>query len=82
MNDMWNSLTSQVKISLAVGAALIVALAIAIGVWAYRPDYQVLFADVATADAASMTVELDRMKIPYQLADGGRAYASKLIVIQ
>ncbi|HSY26073.1 MAG TPA: flagellar basal-body MS-ring/collar protein FliF [Burkholderiaceae bacterium] len=71
MNEMWNFLTSQAKVGLALGAAVIVALAIAIGVWAYRPDYQVLFADLAVADAASMTAELDRMKIPYQLADGG-----------
>lgn len=50
---------------------LIIAAMAALGFWAYRADYQVLFSDVAPRDAASMTAELDRMKTPYQLADGG-----------
>ncbi|NRR31464.1 flagellar M-ring protein FliF [Oxalobacteraceae bacterium] len=61
----------QARIGIAVGIALILALAVGVGLWAYRADYQVLFADVAPADAASMTAELDRMKTPYQLSDGG-----------
>ncbi|KQQ96174.1 hypothetical protein ASF77_21975 [Massilia sp. Leaf139] len=50
---------------------MIVGLALALGYWAYRPDYQVLFSDVAARDAAAMTAELDKMKTPYTLADGG-----------
>ena len=71
VTDNWNGLGTQAKTGLAVGVALIVALALGLAVWAYRPDYQVLFADVAPADAAAMTAELERMKIPYQLGDGG-----------
>jgi flagellar M-ring protein FliF len=54
-----------------VGVVLIVALAAGLGWWAYRADYQVLFAEVTPADAAAMTGELDKMKTPYQLTDGG-----------
>ncbi|WP_070361179.1 flagellar basal-body MS-ring/collar protein FliF [Duganella sp. HH105] len=71
MNEAWNRLAVQSKIGIAVGVLLIAGLAAALGFWAYRTDYQVLFADVAPADAASMTAELDKMKTPYQLADGG-----------
>ncbi len=69
--ENWKRLTVQARVGLAAGMALTVALVVALGLWAYRADYQVLFADVAPADAAAMTAELDRMKTPYQLADGG-----------
>lgn len=71
INEAWNRLAVQSRVGIVVGAVLIVALAVTLGLWAYRTDYQVLFADVAPADAASMTAELDKMKTPYQLADGG-----------
>lgn len=67
----WQRLAVQARIGLAAGIILILGLAISLGIWAYRADYQVLFSDVAPADAAAMTAELDRMKTPYQLTDGG-----------
>lgn len=69
--EIWDNLTGRARIGVALGAAAIVAGAIALGLWAYRSDYQVLFTDLAARDAAAMTAELDRMKTPYQLADGG-----------
>lgn len=69
--ETWNRLAGAAKVGLGVGVLLIVALMAGVGFWAYRADYQVLFADVAPADAASMTAELDRLKTPYQLTDGG-----------
>jgi flagellar M-ring protein FliF len=58
---------------IAAGALLIVALVAALGFWAYRTDYQILFSDVAARDAAAMTAELDKMKVPYTLAENGTA---------
>ena len=69
--ETWRGLGARSQTGIVVGGVLIVALVAGLGWWAYRPDYQVLFADVAPADAASMTAELDKMKTPYQLADGG-----------
>jgi flagellar M-ring protein FliF len=69
--EMWTGLSDRAKVGIGVGVAMIVALTIGLGIWAYRAEYQVLFADIPTRDAASMTAELDRMKVPYQLADGG-----------
>lgn len=71
LKETWDGLSKQAKIGIAVGAALIAALTIGLGVWAYRTDYQVLFADISPRDASSMAAELDKMKVPYQLADGG-----------
>jgi flagellar M-ring protein FliF len=59
------------RAGIVAGSVLIVALAAGLGFWAYRADYQILFSDVAPADAASMTAELDKLKTPYQLSDGG-----------
>ncbi len=69
--EMWKRLAGQARVGISVGIALIAVLAVALGLWAYRAEYQVLFSDVAPADAAAMTAELDRLKTPYQLADGG-----------
>lgn len=74
MNDMvksWGRMSTRSKTGIALGGLLIVLFAASLGWWAYSTDYQILFADVAPADAAAMTAELDKMKTPYQLADGG-----------
>ncbi|MFZ6646135.1 flagellar basal-body MS-ring/collar protein FliF [Undibacterium sp. TJN25] len=71
VTETWNGLTNQAKVGMGVGVAIILAATVGVAVWAYRPDYQVLFADLSSGDAASMTAELDRLKVPYQLSDGG-----------
>lgn len=69
--ESWNNLAPRGRIGIAAGVVLIVCLTAGLGIWAYRTDYQVLFADVAVADAAAMTAELDKQKVPYRLADNG-----------
>lgn len=72
-SEVWGSLPRSGR--LAVSAAL-VAIVVAIGAttyWLYRPDYQVLFSDLAARDSAAMVAELDKMKVPYRLDQGGTA---------
>jgi flagellar M-ring protein FliF len=58
---------------IAGGVALIAALmAAAYFAWFHQP-YAVLFKDLRTMDAATIVAELDKRKVPYELADGGRA---------
>lgn len=71
LKQMWAGLERRARIGLVAGAVVIIGACLAIGVWAYRPDYQVLFADLAPRDAASMTAELDKLKTPYRLAGDG-----------
>jgi len=71
MLESWKTLAPRARYGLAAGILFIACLVAGLGLWAYRPDYQVLFSDVAAADAAAMTAELDKLKTPYQLADGG-----------
>jgi flagellar M-ring protein FliF len=73
MIEFWTRLNRAARAGLLFGTLLIVVAMIALGVWAYRPDYQILFADVAPRDAAAMTAELDKMKVPYELGENGTA---------
>jgi flagellar M-ring protein FliF len=59
------------RAGLAAGMILIAAATVAAGFWLLRTDYQVLFADLAPQDAATMTAELDKMKQPYRLSGEG-----------
>lgn len=69
--EMWNGMSTRARAGAAAAVLAVTALAGGLGWWAYHADYQVLFADVAPADAAAMTAELEKLKTPYQLADGG-----------
>lgn len=67
----WQGLNRTARVGLGVGVVTIVGATIAAAVWLLRTDYDVLFAGLSPADAAVMTAELDRMKLPYKLgADG------------
>ncbi|PKN27105.1 MAG: flagellar M-ring protein FliF [Deltaproteobacteria bacterium HGW-Deltaproteobacteria-21] len=61
------------KISLALSTAVVVAGFVALLLWVNRPDYQVLFANLETADASRITQKLAEKKTPYQLKEGGSA---------
>jgi flagellar M-ring protein FliF len=65
-------MTTQARVGIIAGLVCIVGLAAGLGIWAYRAEYQVLFADLSATDAGAMVAELDRMKAPYRLDDGGR----------
>nr|WP_202126937.1 flagellar basal-body MS-ring/collar protein FliF [Cupriavidus sp. SW-Y-13] len=71
MKDFWNSLSGTRRVSLVIGAAVIVGATAFAGIWLLRADQQVLFSGLSPQDAAVMTAELDRMKVQYRLADEG-----------
>lgn len=71
MIKFWNELSRAAKFGLGAGVTVIVALTIVAAVWVFRTDYQVLFADLKPQDSAVMVAELDRLKIPYKIAESG-----------
>ena len=71
MNTWWLALERRARIGLGAGLAAIV-MAMGLGAWwLLRPDHAVLFADLRPQDAALMAAELDKLKRPYDVADGG-----------
>jgi len=61
------------KISFAITLAMVAGGFVALLFWANRPDYQVLFANLDTADAGRITEKLNEKKIPFQIREGGSA---------
>ncbi|MBF0323333.1 MAG: flagellar M-ring protein FliF, partial [Magnetococcales bacterium] len=57
-------------ILIAAIAAIMVLAAI---IWfASRPSYKMLYSGMPEAEAAQLVEQLDKMKVPYELADGGK----------
>lgn len=71
LKDLWQGLGRASRIGFVAGCAVIIAVTIALAVWLLRTDYEVLFANLKAQDAAAMTAELDRMKLPYKLGTDG-----------
>jgi flagellar M-ring protein FliF len=71
LKQFWQGLNRKAQVGLGAGAALIVGTTIAAAAWLLRTDHEVLFSNLSPADAAVMTAELDRMKLPYELGPDG-----------
>ncbi|MTW05964.1 flagellar basal-body MS-ring/collar protein FliF, partial [Pseudoduganella ginsengisoli] len=71
LQDFWQRLDRRARIGFGAGVVAIAAATAVAGGALLRTDYQVLFADLAPQDAATMTAELDKMKTPYRLAGDG-----------
>lgn len=67
----WNQQSVVARIGLVVLGFAIVAGTVAAAVWAIRADYQPLFTDLDPRDASVIAAELDRTKIPYEIAADG-----------
>jgi flagellar M-ring protein FliF len=66
-------LPTSKKISFAITITMAVGGFVALFLWANRPDYQVLFTNLETADAGRITGELKERAIPFKLKEGGSA---------
>ncbi|MCW0037936.1 hypothetical protein OIO03_20785, partial [Acinetobacter baumannii] len=66
MTEFWEGLGRGARTSLIAGLIAIVLGTAALAWWLLRADYQVLFSDLKPQDAAAMSSELDKLKIPYR----------------
>jgi flagellar M-ring protein FliF len=66
MTEFWEGLGRGARTSLIAGLIAIVLGTAALAWWLLRADYQVLFSDLKPQDAAAMSAELDKLKIPYR----------------
>jgi flagellar M-ring protein FliF len=71
LNGFWQGLDRGGRVGLVIGAGVIVLATAIGGYFVLRTDYQVLFSDMSMQDTAAMVAELDRLKVPYKLGEGG-----------
>ena len=71
--ELFRTIPTGKKISFALTLIVVVGGFIAILIWANRPDFQVLFSNLDTGDAAKISEKLREKRTPFQLKDGGRA---------
>ena len=83
MKTFWQGLSLAARVTLVAGIVAIVAVTVAMAVWLLRTERDVLFSNLSAQDAAAMTAELDRMKLPYALgADGTTILVDKATLHQ
>ena len=71
--DMWSNLSTGKKISFIVIFAVMAGAFSALMWWTGRPEYRILYTDLAAEDASAVTTRLKDMKVQYQLSRGGTA---------
>jgi flagellar M-ring protein FliF len=64
---------AQPRLPLIVGAAALVAAAVAFTLWSRGPDYKVLYTNVSDRDGGAIIASLQQMNVPYKFAEGGGA---------
>lgn len=68
-----DKLRAQPKLPLIVGAAALVAIAMAFALYSRGPDYKVLYTNVSDRDGGAIIASLTQMNVPYKFAEGGTA---------
>lgn len=61
------------NILLGVGAAVVLAVMVAIWMWSQQPEYRVLFSNYTDRDGGAITASLDQMAVKYKFSEGGTA---------
>lgn len=69
--EIWKNLSRPARWSLAAGVLVILAGTAVLAWTLLHIERQVLFSRLSQRDAAAMTAELDKMKVPYALSDEG-----------
>ena len=60
-------------IVLSVGAALTLAVMVAVWMWSQQPDYRVLFSNFTDRDGGAIVASLQQLNVPYKYSEGGSA---------
>lgn len=61
------------RVLLALGVAAVVAVMVAVWMWARQPEYRVLFSNFSDRDGGAIVAQLEQMGIPYKYTEGGGA---------
>jgi flagellar M-ring protein FliF len=69
--EIWKQLGINQRVSVVLGAGVVIAGLIGLSLWSNRPDYALLYGKLDDAEAAKVMAALDDAKIPYQTGRGG-----------
>ncbi|HET8748744.1 MAG TPA: flagellar basal-body MS-ring/collar protein FliF [Ramlibacter sp.] len=72
MKTWWNTLAPHARLAFLAACAVLLLVSGAAGWWLLRGDPAVLFSELREQDAATLAGELEKLKIPYSVADQGR----------
>ena len=64
---------SRQRLRLAIGAAVLIAVAVVAIVIGRQPDWRVLYANLGDKDGGAVVAQLAQMNIPYKYSEGGGA---------
>ena len=67
------AMPAATKMKLGVGLAALVAVVVAMAMWASQGDWRVLYAGLPDKEAGAIVAELGTMGVPYRYTDGGGA---------
>ncbi len=56
-----------------IGGAALMALVVALFMWASSPSWRVLYSNLGEADGGRIISELEQMRVPFRLSEGGQA---------
>lgn len=69
--EIWKQLGVNQRVSVVLGAGVVIAGLIGLSIFANRPDFVLLYGKLDDAEAAKVMAALDDAKIPYQTGRGG-----------
>lgn len=73
LTERLGALESGQRTRLAIGAILLVAVLVGGVILGGRPEYRVLYANLADKDGGAIVAQLSQMNIPYKYTEGGGA---------
>lgn len=71
--QVFNAIPPAKKISFGLMITIVVGGFIALMMWTNQPDFQVLFANLDTADAGRVMDKLKEKRVPFEIKQGGSA---------
>lgn len=70
---IWKQLGVNQRVSVVLGAGVVLAGLVGLSLWSNRPDYALLYGKLEDTEAAKVMAALDDAKVPYQTSRGGAA---------
>jgi flagellar M-ring protein FliF len=71
LRQFWTRLSIGARVFFGTAAGLCLVAIIGVSIWAFQPDYAVLFSGLSVEDAAAITSRLEQERVPYRLSSGG-----------